>query len=163
MRRSVVLFAVGLGLLTGWGRSLAHDFRAGDIVIDHPYAVPSLPGSPHGMLHLRALKNTGRQPDTLLEIRSPVASAVEIHQMNLGDDQVMRMRPLPALELPAGAEIKLMHGGAYHLMLMNLKAPLKAGDRFPVTLRFARAGSQEVMVSVQQPRDKGGAAPPHAH
>ena len=56
----------------------------------------------------------------------------------------------------------MRHGGEWHLMLMQLAAPLKAGDSFPMTLRFERAGSTTVTVTVVQPRDAGATAP-HVH
>ena len=64
----------------------------------------------------------------------------------------MRMRAIDGIDLPAKAELKLRHGGEHHLMLIDLKAPLKDGERFPMTLRFQKAGEREVMVWVQQPR-----------
>jgi copper(I)-binding protein len=65
----------------------------------------------------------------------------------------MRMREVPAIDLPPKTVIELRHGGSYHLMLMDLKQPLKDGDRFDMTLNFERAGKQTVKVWVQQPRD----------
>ena len=62
--------------------------------------------------------------------------------------------------VPARGEVRLRHGGGHHLMLIGLKAPLEDGDRFPMTLRFEKAGEREVMVWVQQPRDAAGAHEP---
>lgn len=135
------------------GFAQAHEFRVGDVVIDHPYAIPSPPGSPNGAMYLRGLQNRGEQADRLLGARTPVAASVEIHHMETDAASVMRMRAVPALELPAGARLSLRHGGAWHLMLLNLKAPLQVGDRFPVTLRFERAGEREINVWVQRVGD----------
>ena len=153
--------AAALLLALAGGPAAAHDFRAGDIVIDHPYAVPSPAGSPHGALYLRALRNTGTQADQLVGARTPAAASVEIHRMQLGPQNVMRMRAVDSLPLPPRAEVALKHGGPWHLMLLNLKAPLQVGDRFPVTLLFARGGEKEVQVWVQQPRTATAAS--HAH
>lgn len=128
-----------------------HSFRAGDIVIDHPYALPSPPGSSTGAMYLRTLRNTGDRPDRLLSVRTAAAASVDIHHMALGADNVMRMRAADALPLPARTDVKAMHGGEWHLMLMHLAKPLQAGDRFPATLRFERGGEREVMVVVQAP------------
>ena len=68
----------------------------------------------------------------LLEVSSPVAGVAEIHEMAMQGD-MMRMRAVPALELPAGKAVELKPGG-YHLMLMDLKQQLKAGDSVPLTL-----------------------------
>jgi hypothetical protein len=70
----------------------------------------------------------------LVGAESPVAGAVEIHEMRM-EGNVMRMRPIPKLDLPAGQAVDLKPGG-YHIMLMNLKAPLKKGDSVPIKLRF---------------------------
>lgn len=70
------------------------------------------------------------------------------------------MRAVEGIALPAGAELRLRHGGEFHLMLIGPKAPLKVGERFRLTLRFEKAGEREVMVWVQQPRD---AADAHKH
>lgn len=137
----------------------AHGFQAGNIVIEHPYALPSPPGSPNGAMYLRALRNTGEQADKLLSARTPVAASVEIHHMQMDSGNVMRMRAVDGLPLAPKAELKLMHGGEWHLMLLSLKRPLKVGDHFPVTLRFERGGEQEVSVWVQAPRDLAAATP----
>ncbi len=133
--------------------TLAHDFKAGALRIDHPYATPSRPGLTTGAVYFRGIRNTGRADDKLLSASTPVAASVEIHRMQMQGD-VMQMRAVPALEIPAGATVDLKHSqpSGYHLMLLDLKAPLKDGDRFPVTLRFEKAGSHEVQVWVQTPR-----------
>jgi hypothetical protein len=68
----------------------------------------------------------------LVEARSPVAGVVEIHEMTMVDN-VMRMRAVPGLELPAGKAVELKPGG-YHVMLMDLKGQVKEGQSVPLTL-----------------------------
>lgn len=75
---------------------------------------------------------TSAQGGKLVAGSSPVAGRVEIHEMAVVDG-VMRMREISALELPAGKAVELKPG-SYHLMLMDLKQPMKAGDIVPVTL-----------------------------
>lgn len=132
---------------------LAHGFKAGDIRIDHPYAIPTLAGTRIGAVYFRALVNNGKVADRLLEARSGVAESVEIHRMAL-DGDVMRMRAVEAIDLPAGASAPVRHDqtNGYHLMLRGLQAPLKEGERFALRLRFERAGWQDVQVWVQNPR-----------
>ena len=72
------------------------------------------------------------QDARLVEARSPVAGIVEIHEMAMVGD-VMKMRAIPALALPAGKAVELKPGG-YHVMLMELKGQLKDGDTVPLTL-----------------------------
>ena len=70
----------------------------------------------------------------LVGVESPVAGLVEIHEMRM-EGNTMRMRAVPRLELPAGQAVDLKPGG-YHIMLMNLKAPLKNGESVPIRLKF---------------------------
>lgn len=70
----------------------------------------------------------------LVGVSSPVAGHSEVHEMVM-DGSVMKMRPIAALELPAGRAVELKPGG-YHLMLMDLKRALKPGEKVPVELRF---------------------------
>jgi copper(I)-binding protein len=138
----------------------AHDFKAGDLRIDHPYATPSRPGLTTGAVYIRGIRNGGQTADRLLSGRTPAAASVEIHRMQMQQGDVMQMRAVPALEIPAGATVNLKHGvsDGYHLMLVGLKAPLKDGDRFPLTLNFEKAGTHEVKVWVQTPRVRSGDA-----
>jgi len=155
------LGAVAIALLVLMPTAFAHGVKAGDLRIDHPYAVPSRPGLTTGAVYFRAISNTGSQSDQLLSAHTPTAASVELHRMEM-DGDVMRMRAVPAIDLPPNTEVRLRHGSAngHHLMLLGLKAPLKDGDRFPVTLTFLRAGEREVMVWVQTPRN---ALKPEAH
>ena len=68
----------------------------------------------------------------LLEVRSPVAGVAEIHEMSMTDN-MMRMRQIKEIALPAGKAVELKPGG-YHVMLLDLKGQVKAGDKIPLTL-----------------------------
>ena len=68
----------------------------------------------------------------LLSVSSPVAGVAEVHEMAM-EGTTMRMRAVGALELPAGQAVELKPGG-YHVMLMDLKQQLKAGDTVPLSL-----------------------------
>jgi len=70
----------------------------------------------------------------LVAAESPVAGIVEIHEMKM-EGNVMRMRAVPKIELPAGRAVELKPGG-YHVMLMDLKQPLKQGESVPIRLKF---------------------------
>lgn len=156
LRLPVVMMAAGTAA------AFAHGSRVGGLVIDHPYATPTPAGATTGAAYLRTLRNTGDKADRLVGASTPAARAVEIHRSVVDAGQVMRMRAVDGIDLPPKVELKLRHGGAHHLMLIDLQAPLKNGDRFPMTLRFQQAGEREVTVWVQQPRDATG-APAHRH
>ncbi|MBI3157088.1 MAG: copper chaperone PCu(A)C [Burkholderiales bacterium] len=89
------------------------------------------------------------QGGRLVAASSPVAGVVEIHEMSM-DGNVMRMRAIEALELPAGKAVALQPGG-YHVMLIDLKQPLAAGQTVPVTLVIEGADGKRETVEVQAP------------
>ena len=125
--------------------SAAHDVTFGSIKIGHPYARATAPGQPVGGAFLK-LDNQGGD-DRLVSVTADVSTAVELHSMALEGD-VMRMRQVEAIVLPAGKAVELKPGGL-HMMLIGLKAPLKAGDTFPIRLRFEKAGIVAVTVNVE--------------
>lgn len=87
------------------------------------------------------------QDSRLVAASSPVAGMVEVHEMSMAND-VMRMRQLDSLALPAGKPVKLMPGG-YHLMLMQLQRPLADGDKVPLTLEIEDAKHVRSKVTVE--------------
>jgi copper(I)-binding protein len=113
--------------------------------------------------------NAGKTDDRLVSATSPVAAEVQIHDMKM-EDGVMRMRQLAdGLAVPAGARVELKPR-SLHLMFMQLKAPLAAGQSFPVTLKFEKAGAVTTQFRVEAmgaaapaPAKKPDAAPHHHH
>jgi copper(I)-binding protein len=105
---------------------------------------------------------TSSEGARLVGASSPVAGVVEIHEMSM-EDNVMKMRPINGLDLPPGRSVELKPGG-YHVMLMDLKRPLKAGERVPVELRFEmrdkRLVTQPVEIEVMARAPVAGA---HKH
>jgi periplasmic copper chaperone A len=108
---------------------------------------------------------TSARGGRLVGAASPVAGIVEIHEMSM-EGNVMKMRAVPALELPAGQPVSLKPGG-YHVMLLDLKRPLKAGETVPVTLTVEGADGQRLQLEVTAPvkalAAPAGAAPAHKH
>lgn len=109
------------------------------------------------------VKLTSPAAATLVGAASPVATSVEIHEMKMEGD-VMRMRAIDKLPLPAGQTVELKPGGL-HLMLMGLKQQLKTGDRIPLTLTVQGAQGQPATVAVEATVAEAGAktAPDAAH
>ena len=151
-----------LALVFAAGLALAHGFKAGDVAIEHPFATPTLAGTSTGAAYFVALENTGKTADRLVSATTPVAERVEIHTMAVDAKGVMRMREIDGVVLAPKAKVEMKPGGAMHLMLIGMKAPLKAGSSFPMTLKFERAGTVDVSVSVQAPKG-GDAAPAPMH
>ena len=123
----------------------AHDYNAGSIVIGHPHARATVSAQPTGGGYM-SFKNSGAA-DKLLSASAAVSSSVELHSMTM-EGSTMRMRRLDAIALPAATTVVLEPGGL-HMMFVGLKAPLKAGESFPLKLRFERAGEVEVQVKVE--------------
>ena len=92
---------------------------------------------------------TAKSDSKLVEAKSPVAGVVEIHEMAM-DNNVMKMRQIPGLALPAGKTVELKPGG-YHVMLLDLKAQVKEGDTVPVTLVFEGKDGKRESVEVKAP------------
>jgi copper(I)-binding protein len=132
--------------------ALAHDYSAGDLRIGHPYARSTPPGARVGGAYL-SVDNKGKTADRLLRASTSRAGTTELHSMSM-DGNIMRMRQVPAIEVAAGASVKLAPGGL-HIMLMDLKQPLKTGDKFPMTLVFERAGEVKVDIVVEDAQAQG--------
>ena len=93
------------------------------------------------------IHNGAAQPDRLVGGSSPAAAKVETH-VSVKDGDIMRMRQVKGYDIPARGSFELSPSGA-HLMLVDLKQPLKEGDKVPVTLRFERAGEVKVDFQVR--------------
>ena len=95
-------------------------------------------------------------PDRLVAASTPVAKEAQLHTMEMSG-MVMKMRPISGVDIPADKPVTLGPGGM-HIMLMGLKEPLKAGQSFPLTLNFAKAGTRTVDVAVEPVGATGPAA-----
>lgn len=83
----------------------------------------------------------------LVSAASPVAEVVEVHEMVM-DGNMMKMRAMPKLDIPANTPVELKPG-SYHIMLMSLKKPLVDGEKVPLTLNFENAAKQKETLEVQ--------------
>ena len=128
------------------GIGVVHAYSSETIVVENPFSRATPGGAKIGVGYM-TITNKGTTADRLVSASSPSAAAVEIHEMKM-DDGVMRMRELAAgLPIEAGKSALLAPGG-YHLMLMGLKAPLKEGEKVPVTLTFEKAGKVDIALDV---------------
>ncbi|WP_416897945.1 MAG: copper chaperone PCu(A)C [Minwuia sp.] len=144
---AMLLFALSLN------HGHAHEYKAGNIVIGHPYAFASIGQVPNGAGFL-SLKNEGSEDDALIGVRSGFAARNELHT-HINENGRMMMRPVERVEVPAGA-IVLLEPGGHHLMLMGLDAPLKEGERRTVTLVFEKAGEIDVELAIEARKAGGG-------
>ena len=126
----------------------AHEYKAGDLAIGHPWSRATLPGAKVAAGYL-TVSNTGSEADRLVAVSAGIAKEGEIHEMTVKDG-VMTMRPVAGgLDIPAGGEVKL-EPGSYHLMFKDLSAPAVEGQKFPGTLTFEKAGTVEVEFAVEK-------------
>jgi copper(I)-binding protein len=114
------------------------------VKIEQPWARPTVEGQMAGGAFLK-IQNVGGA-DRLLSASSSAAAMVQLHTMSV-EGNVMKMREVETIELPAGKTVELKPGGL-HIMLMGLKAPLKAGSGVPLTLKFEKAGAVTVNLTV---------------
>lgn len=149
-RDSVVLWiAMPLALLLGapLATSAVEDFKYGSLTIEQPVARATPPGAKTGLVFF-SIDNASNASERLLRASTPVAAGVVLHQMAQSGG-MMTMRAVPSLEIGPGMKLELGPGG-YHLMLIDLKQPLRAGERFPLTLTFQRIGTVTTMVTVEE-------------
>ena len=125
----------------------AEDVKAGDLVISQAWSRATPNGAKVAGGYL-AIENKGTSPDRLVGGSAEIAGKLEIHEMAMNNG-VMTMRPLDkGLVIEPGKTVKLAPGG-YHLMIMDLKGPLKQGDKVLLTLEFEKAGKATLSLEVQ--------------
>lgn len=132
---------------------------AADLEIKDGWARATVPGQKASGAFMTITSAKGA---ALVGGSSPVAKTVEIHEMKTEGD-VMKMRAVPRLELPAGKPVSL--SGGHHIMFMGLNKELKAGDKVPLTLKLEQNGKPEsVNVDLEiRALDSGKAAGGHHH
>lgn len=114
------------------------------VVVKDPWVRTTVP---HQNTTGAFMQLTSKLDAKLIKVQSPVAGLIEVHETKM-DKDIMRMRPVNSLALPAGQMVELKSGG-YHLMMMDLKKQIKAGDEVPLTLIFEGAGGKTETVEVK--------------
>lgn len=139
----------------------AHDYKFGDLVIDHPHIPATVKAAPVAAGYLK-IKNNGTEADKLLSISADFSAKQQIHTMMMVEG-VMRMRPLKdGVEIPAGGEVVFKRGGD-HFMFMKLNAQMQAGELRDVILVFEKAGEVKIGMIVIDPADLDSDAPSDDH
>lgn len=157
MKSTLLLVAVLIGLITP---AAAEEFKVGALTIDNPWARASTGPVAGAFL---TIQNSG-DADRLVAIGSDAASQVQVHVTEKQGD-VMKMRAVDAVDVPAHGSVALQPGGM-HIMLIGLKGPLQAGAQVPLTLRFEKAGEVHLTATVQAPgamAPMGGGMMDHQH
>ena len=136
----------------------AEEVKAGDLVVTQAWARATPKGAKIGGGYL-TIENKGTAPERLIGGSADIAGSVQIHEMSM-DNGMMKMRPLEkGLAIEPGKTVKFAPDG-YHLMMMDLKSPLKKGDKLPITLEFEKAGKVQVSLDVEGVGAQGPTASP---
>jgi len=154
--RLLLALALALGLAAP---AVAHDIKAGDLMIEHPHALALPPSLKMSAAYL-TIHNRGSEPDRLVAVSGKVAEQIELHT-TLIEDGVAKMREVEAgFEIPPGGMLHLKQGGN-HIMLIGVTEPMVEGTSFPLTLVFEKAGEIRIDVAVEArgAADHGG----HGH
>ena len=136
---------------------LAASAAHAQVEVDKAWARATPPGAPVAGGYV-TIRNKGSTPERLIGASSSAAAKVELH-VHLKEGEIVKMRQVPAYDVPANGSFELKPGGA-HLMFIQIARPFKEGDKIPVKLRFEKAGEVSVDFAVGR---LGDSAPPPAH
>lgn len=145
-----------LMLLFAMSQSLfAHEFKAGELEIVHPWSRATPPGAKVAAGYV-TIRNGGSSADRLIGASAEIAGKTEIHEMAVDARGVMTMRPLSdGVEVPAGGEVALKPGGL-HIMFVNINRGAAEGEKLKGSLTFEKAGTVEVEFDVEAMGSGGG-------
>ena len=154
MKKLSLLIAASLmsaGVLAG---------AADAISVESPYVRLAPPNAPATGAFM-VIKNSGDKDVKVVKADNPASKVTELHT-HLNEGGVMKMRPVPAIEVKAKGEAVLKPGGL-HVMLIEMKAPMKEGDSVPITLTFDDGSSKTVDAKVMRPMAEGMPGMQHKH
>lgn len=123
----------------------AGEFTAGDITVSNPWSRATVGAARNGVVYL-TIANRGGEVDRLVAVATAVAGMASLHRSAM-EGGVMKMRPVAAIAVGPG-ETAVLKPGGLHIMLMNMKQPLKEGGMFAADLTFEKAGTIRVRVMV---------------
>lgn len=141
--RNLSLLAAGLLLSAG-----AFAGSADQVTVHEPYVRLAPPNAPATGAFM-VIRNGGNKDVKVVKAANPVSKITELHT-HLNEGGVMKMRPVPAIDIKAGGEA-VLKPGSLHVMLIDLKAPMKEGDVVPITLTFDDGSSKQVDAKVVRP------------
>lgn len=127
-----------------WAMLLSAGVHAGDIQVENAWVRATVPGQDSAALDMTV---TSRQAATLTGVSSAAAKSAGLHSMT-HENGMMKMREVKTMGLPAGKRVNLGESG-YHLMLVGLHAPLKAGETVPLALTFRMAGRHTETIGIE--------------
>lgn len=166
MKRTTYLFSSLLPLAAAAFLMLAPASAHAEIKAEHPTAYATSPQQKNGAAYM-TLKNTEAQADTLTSVSTPVAERAELHTTEMSRStqtgaDIMAMRPIESVAVPENGSVEFEPMGK-HVMLMGLQKQLIAGETFPLTLHFEKAGDITVDVSIIKQGDMSGMSHEDGH
>ena len=148
-RRAAIALALSAMALAPPATLSAHEYKAGSLVIEHPWSKPS-PMAADVAAGFVKITNTGKEDDRLIKASAEISPNVQIHDMKMEGD-VMKMVELPeGIVIPAGASVELKPM-SLHIMFMNVKSQPMEGAMFKGSLTFEKAGEVPVEFKVEAP------------
>ncbi len=150
--KSAVLALALAAALPAADRAWAHEYETGGVSVVHPWARATPGGAKVGAVFMEIKAKEGAD-DALVSASTPAAGRVEIHTHTM-DNGVMKMRRIEKLPV-AGGKSSVLKPGGDHIMLFDLKAPLKEGELLPLTLVFEKGGSVTIDASIEPVGAKG--------
>lgn len=140
---STPVFADGHGHKGQSSGTMKDAMQTHKVMIEAPWARASI--GKNGAAFV-TISNMGKTDDKLIDVLSDIARRTELHTHKM-DGNVMRMRPVESIPVPAGGTVTLKPGG-HHVMFMGLERKLTEGEAFPLTLIFEKAGKMQVSVKI---------------
>lgn len=125
----------------------AHDYKHGDIHIEHPWS-KQVPPTSQVAAAFFSVMNHSNTADELISASSPIAAKTELHA-HIHEDGMMKMREIETIKIPAHDTQNLQPGG-YHIMFFDLEKVPALGETFPLTLNFKQAGTVNIEVKVEE-------------
>ncbi len=140
---SIILAGLLAIILAGCGAT-----AAGPQIVQHDaWGRPSPMMAGTGAVYV-VIENKGNQADRLIGASSSAAAKVEVHESFM-EGEVMKMRPAPVVDVPAGGTLELKPG-SYHIMLIDLVEPLELGSHIAATLKFEKSGDVPLDVEIKE-------------
>jgi copper(I)-binding protein len=151
MKLSVLIFTA-IGVLA------AQSAAAANVTVSNAWARATMPGQPVSAAYMQIKSDADAK---LIGVSSSAVPQVEVHEMKM-DGDVMIMRQVQSIDLPKGKTVALEPGG-FHIMLMNLKQPITAGQIIPLTLEVESGGKKQTLKVKAEARAQDGGAMQHSH
>lgn len=153
IRTLVCLASLVISCISPGSIVVGHEVNHNNITITHAWARASMSAQARNGVSYMTLHNGGARDDRLISVSTFVADKAELHAHEMNNN-VMKMKHIEAILIPAGGTVKLEPGGV-HIMLLGLRTPLQNGRTFPMTLQFESSGEVDLEVVIESGTSRG--------